>query len=136
MTSKPFRVVKFHTMRNEADGAPITAGGDERITRAGAWLRRFKIDEVPQLLNVFLGDMSLIGPRQEVPESVDRDDHFWREVLGVRPGTTDLASLTFHDEEAILGAATNPTPIIGQSSCRKHSGSIRSISDRDRWRAT
>ena len=108
MSGRPFQIMKFRTMRNNAEGAPITAGGDLRVTPAGAWLRRFKIDELPQLVNVLFGDMSLIGPRPEVPEFVDHDDSLWREVLGVRPGITDLASLTFRDEEAILGAATNP----------------------------
>jgi lipopolysaccharide/colanic/teichoic acid biosynthesis glycosyltransferase len=95
-------------MYKTAGGAPITVSSDQRITPQGAWLRRFKIDELPQLLNVLLGDMSLIGPRPEVPEFVDHGDSLWREVLGVRPGITDLASLTFRDEEAILDAATNP----------------------------
>lgn len=108
MRGSPFRIIKFRTMRRMVEGAPITASGDRRVTMAGAWLRRFKIDELPQLLNVLLGDMSVIGPRPEVPEFVDHDDSLWREVLGVRPGITDLASLTFRDEEAILGAATNP----------------------------
>ena len=108
MRGSPFRIIKFRTMRRMVEGAPITASGDRRVTMAGAWLRRFKIDELPQLLNVLLGDMSVIGPRPEVPEFVDPDDSLWREVLGVRPGITDLASLTFRDEEAILGAATNP----------------------------
>jgi lipopolysaccharide/colanic/teichoic acid biosynthesis glycosyltransferase len=108
MGGSPFRIIKFRTMRNMAAGAPITASGDGRVTAAGVWLRRFKIDELPQLLNVLFGDMSVIGPRPEVPEFVDHDDSVWREVLGVRPGITDLASLTFRDEEAILGAATSP----------------------------
>ena len=108
MSGRPFQILKLRTMRNKAEGAPITASGDQRVTAAGAWLRRFKIDELPQLPNVLLGDMSLIGPRPEVPEFVDHGDSLWRAVLGVRPGITDLASLTFRDEEAILGAATNP----------------------------
>lgn len=105
---RSFEIIKFRTMRRKAEGAPITASGDQRVTTAGAWLRQFKIDELPQLVNVLFGDMSLIGPRPEVPEFVDHDDKLWREVLGVRPGITDLASLTFRDEEAILGAAANP----------------------------
>ena len=108
MRGSPFRIIKFRTMRRMAEGAPITASGDRRVTTAGAWLRRFKIDELPQLLNVLLGDMSVIGPRPEVPEFVDHDNSLWREVLRLRPGITDLASLTFRDEEAMLGAATNP----------------------------
>ena len=105
---RPFRILKFRSMRNNTEGRPITTSRDHRVTAAGAWLRRFKIDELPQLVNVLVGDMSLIGPRPEVPEFVDHEDNLWREVLGVRPGITDLASLTFRDEEAILGAAANP----------------------------
>ena len=108
MRGRPFRIIKVRTMRTKAEGAAITAGRDHRVTAAGAWLRRFKIDEVPQLVNALVGDMSLIGPGPEVPEFVDHDDSLWREVLGVRPGITDLASLTFRDEETILGAAANP----------------------------
>lgn len=112
----------------------ITASGDSRVTVAGAWLRRFKVDELPQLVNVLVGDMSLIGPRPEVPEFVDHDDNLWREVLGVRAGITDLASLTFRDEERFLAPLPTPPPIIGRSSCRKNSGSICNISDHDRCR--
>jgi lipopolysaccharide/colanic/teichoic acid biosynthesis glycosyltransferase len=108
MSGRPFQIFKLHTLRNKAGSAPIRATGDRRVTAAGAWLRRFKIDELPQLLNVLLGDMSRIGPRPEVPEFVGHGDSLWREGLGVRPGITDPASLTFRDEEAILGAATNP----------------------------
>jgi lipopolysaccharide/colanic/teichoic acid biosynthesis glycosyltransferase len=108
MSGRPFLILKFRTMRSEAGGPAITARGDRRITRAGAWLRRFKIDELPQLINVLSGEMGLIGPRPEVPEFVEADNHLWREVLGVRPGITDLASLTFRNEETILGEAANP----------------------------
>jgi lipopolysaccharide/colanic/teichoic acid biosynthesis glycosyltransferase len=90
MRGSSFRIIKFRTMRTVPEGALITASGDRRVTAAGAWLRRFKIDELPQLVNVLLGDMSVIGPRPEVPEFVDHDDSLWREVLGVRPGITDL----------------------------------------------
>jgi lipopolysaccharide/colanic/teichoic acid biosynthesis glycosyltransferase len=105
---RPFLILKFRTMRSDPRGAAITAAGDRRITRTGAWLRRLKIDELPQLINVLVGDMSLIGPRPEVPEYVEWDDPRWREVLNVRPGITDLASLTFRNEEALLGAVNNP----------------------------
>jgi len=103
-----FLILKFRTMRKGSAGPPITAGGDGRITRAGAWLRRLKIDELPQLINVLRGDMSLIGPRPEVPEYVELRQDLWRKVLAVRPGLTDLASLAFRDEEAILGPASDP----------------------------
>jgi lipopolysaccharide/colanic/teichoic acid biosynthesis glycosyltransferase len=103
-----FVILKFRTMRTSGRGPQITAFGDGRITRAGAWLRRLKFDELPQLINILRGDMSLIGPRPEVPEYVEFDHDLWRKVLAVRPGLTDLASLVFRDEEAILGPTDDP----------------------------
>src|SRR5262249_448291 len=103
-----FLILKFRTMRMGGGGPPITARGDRRITRAGAWLSRLKVDDLPQLINVLRGDMSLIGPRPEVPEYVEFDDDLWQRVLQVQPGITDLASLAFLDEEAILGPAADP----------------------------
>jgi lipopolysaccharide/colanic/teichoic acid biosynthesis glycosyltransferase len=103
-----FLILKFRTMRTGGGGPAITAGGDRRITRAGAWLRWLKIDELPQLINVLRGDMSLIGPRPEVPEYVEFHQEVWRKVLAVRPGMTDLATLVFRNEEAILGPAADP----------------------------
>ena len=105
---EPFLILKFRTMAAGSGGPAITTSDDGRVTRAGAWLRTLKIDELPQLVNVVLGEMSLIGPRPEVPEYVEFDDHRWRTVLAVRPGITDLASLAFRNEEAILGPATDP----------------------------
>jgi lipopolysaccharide/colanic/teichoic acid biosynthesis glycosyltransferase/GNAT superfamily N-acetyltransferase len=106
--SKTFRIWKFRTMRVENHGSPITAAGDRRITRVGAWLRRLKLDELPQLINVLTGDMSLIGPRPEVPEFVDLGNPLWPAVLAVRPGITDVASLLYRDEETILGSFEDP----------------------------
>jgi lipopolysaccharide/colanic/teichoic acid biosynthesis glycosyltransferase len=105
---QPFLILKFRTMRTASGGLAITASGDRRVTRVGGWLRALKMDELPQLINVLHGDMSLIGPRPEVPEYVEFDDDLWREVLEVRPGITDLASLAFRNEEAILGPAADP----------------------------
>jgi lipopolysaccharide/colanic/teichoic acid biosynthesis glycosyltransferase len=105
---EPFRILKFRTMRETDGGVGITASGDRRITRVGAWLRAFKIDELPQLINVLRGDMSMIGPRPEVPEYVKPDDDLWRRVLEISPGITDLASLAFRNEEAILAPAADP----------------------------
>jgi lipopolysaccharide/colanic/teichoic acid biosynthesis glycosyltransferase len=102
-----FRIWKFRTMRT-GKGAGITAAGDCRITRTGALLRQYKLDELPQLFNVLAGDMSLIGPRPEVPEYVQPRAPIWREVLQVRPGITDLASLVYRDEEELLGASPDP----------------------------
>lgn len=105
---KSFAILKFRTMRTERGGPTFTLAGDSRITRAGRWLRRYKLDELPQFLNVLKGDMSLIGPRPEVPEYVELDDHLWQAVLQVRPGLTDLASLAFRNEEELLTPAADP----------------------------
>jgi len=105
---KPFLVLKFRTMRTGVSGLAITTSKDGRVTKTGAWMRRLKIDELPQLINVLRGEMSLIGPRPEVPEYIEFNDPRWRKVLAERPGITDLASLAFRDEEAILGPAPDP----------------------------
>jgi lipopolysaccharide/colanic/teichoic acid biosynthesis glycosyltransferase len=101
---KHFRIWKFRTMRPGAAGGSITAAGDARITAAGAVLRKFKLDELPQLFNVLRGDMSLVGPRPEMPEYVDPESPMWQAVLEVPPGITDLATLVYRDEEALLSA--------------------------------
>ena len=107
---RPFRICKFRTMVQDApqQGSPLTCGEDRRITRIGRILRKFKIDELPQLYNVLRGDMSLVGPRPELPRYVEmfRDDY--AEILRLRPGITDLASLAYYDEAAILGRAADP----------------------------
>ena len=102
---EPFRILKFRTMRAGSRGLPVTARRDPRITRVGTLLRALKIDELPQLLNVLRGTMSLIGPRPEVPEYVQYDEDLWRAVLACTPGITDLASLAYRDEEQILANA-------------------------------
>jgi lipopolysaccharide/colanic/teichoic acid biosynthesis glycosyltransferase len=112
---KPFRIWKFRTMRSGSHGSVITAAGDGRITKAGARLRTYKLDELPQLFNVFKGDMSLVGPRPEVPEHVRVEDAEWQTVLRVRPGITDLASLIYRDEERILGASAHPDTFYRES---------------------
>lgn len=104
---KHFRIWKFRTMQT-GNGAAITAAGDSRITRTGATLRKYKLDELPQLFNVLGGDMSLVGPRPEIPEYVQPWAPTWRDVLQVRPGITDLASLVYRDEEELLGASPDP----------------------------
>lgn len=108
---RPFRIHKFRTMVTQ-DGASerqITIGADPRITRVGAWLRRTKIDELAQLIDVLQGTMSLVGPRPEVPRYVALYPPAVRErVLSVKPGITDLASLTYHDESTLLARAADP----------------------------
>ncbi len=99
---KPFFLLKFRSMKSSELGRSITAGGDSRITKTGQLLRDFKLDELPQLWNVFRGDMNLIGPRPEIPQYVDLSDARWRAVLAFKPGITDLASLVFRHEERLL----------------------------------
>ncbi len=108
---KPFRIFKFRTMRvdSETMGPRITAGEDTRITQAGRILRRYKLDELPQLVNVALGQMSLVGPRPEVPHYVALYPGDVRErVLSVPPGITDYASIEFRDESALLRYSQDP----------------------------
>jgi len=100
---RPFRILKFRTMRPEVTGLPITGSGDGRITPIGRLLRKSKLDELPQLLNVLIGDMSVVGPRPELPRYVALYTPERRQVLEVRPGLTDDATLQFRDEERLLG---------------------------------
>ena len=108
---KLFRIHKFRTMVIGAErlGLQITVGADPRVTRVGRWLRKYKLDELPQLIDVWKGDMSLVGPRPEVPRYVAAYPNDIRAiVLSVRPGITDKASIEFKDENQILGRAANP----------------------------
>lgn len=104
---KLFRIFKFRTMLRDAEklGAASTSERDPRITRCGHFLRRFKLDEFPQLINVVLGDMSLVGPRPEVQKFVDMYTKEERAILSVRPGITDWASIRFHNEGEIIEAS-------------------------------
>lgn len=105
----PFRIHKFRTMAHGAAGLPITVGADPRITRVGAFLRRTRIDELPQFIDVLQGTMSLVGPRPEVPRYVAHyPPHLRDRALAVRPGITDPASLHFIDEAALLARAADP----------------------------
>lgn len=106
-----FRIFKFRTMYFDADekGRLITVGKDPRITNSGRFLRKLKLDELPQLINVFFGEMSLVGPRPEVQRYVDLYPDDVREyVLSVLPGITDYASIEYKDENDILGRAADP----------------------------
>lgn len=108
--NKDFRIFKFRSMRVGSDkGSQVTIGGrDPRVTRSGYFIRKFKLDELPQLINVFVGDMSLVGPRPEVRHYVN----YWTEeqmhVLDVRPGITDPASIKFRNENELLEKADDP----------------------------
>ena len=104
-----FSIHKFRTMRDGAAGLPLTVAADARITRAGAFLRRTRLDELPQFIDVLQGTMSLVGPRPEVPRYVAHYPPDLRErALAVRPGITDPASLAFIDEAALLTRAADP----------------------------
>ncbi len=109
---QPFHIHKFRTMRHEPmgpSGLQITVGADQRITASGRFLRASKLDELPQLLDVCLGDMSLVGPRPEVPRYVAQYPAALREkVLSVRPGITDIASIEYRDESSVLARAADP----------------------------
>jgi lipopolysaccharide/colanic/teichoic acid biosynthesis glycosyltransferase len=107
---RSFRIWKFRTMVDGAarSGRAITVAGDRRVTRLGALLRRTKLDELPQLVNVWLGDMSLVGPRPEVPAYRSVYGPADRAVLAIRPGITDPASIQLRDEEQLLGRFADP----------------------------
>jgi lipopolysaccharide/colanic/teichoic acid biosynthesis glycosyltransferase len=107
---KPFRIYKFRTMHPDADkrGLLTVGGRDPRVTRAGYYLRKFKLDELPQFFNVLGGSMSLVGPRPEVKRYVDLYNSTQLNVLNVKPGITDYASIEYSDENELLGKAADP----------------------------
>lgn len=108
--NRDFRIFKFRSMRPDSDkGRLITVGGhDPRVTRSGYYIRKYKLDELPQLINVFIGDMSLVGPRPEVRRYVDMYSPEQMRVLDVRPGITSLASIRYRNENEILAASADP----------------------------
>ena len=106
---RPFWIYKFRTMHEvSCNTSLLTVGADPRITRIGKFLRATKIDELPQLANILKGDMSVVGPRPEVPCYVEMFSDDYAQILRVRPGLTDLASLKYSDEASILGRSENP----------------------------
>jgi lipopolysaccharide/colanic/teichoic acid biosynthesis glycosyltransferase len=107
---RDFLIYKFRTMKenSELTGGLITIGEDPRITRFGRFLRKTKIDELPQLINVLKGEMSLVGPRPEIPRFVELFRSEYAEILTVRPGITDLASLKYHDESKLMSQFIAP----------------------------
>ena len=108
---RPFTIYKFRTMVIDAQlkGRAITCDRDSRITPIGAVIRKLKVDELPQLLNVLKGDMSLVGPRPEMPEFVRQFEQDYRVILQIRPGITDLASLKYHNESEVLAQFEDPS---------------------------
>jgi len=112
----PFGIIKFRTMVPNAEGrgGQITRHADPRITRVGHVLRKTKLDELPQLLNVFIGDMSLVGPRPEVPRYVEKFREDYAYILAVRPGLTDPASIKYRDEAAVLAGSDDPERLYAE----------------------
>src|SRR5262249_26173556 len=110
MGFRPFQILKFRTMVQESSprGQSITVGDDPRITRVGWFLRKTKIDELPQLINVLRGEITFVGPRPEVPQYVELFRQDYEEILKMRPGITDSASLKYRHEAALLGQSRNP----------------------------
>ncbi|OGS01908.1 MAG: hypothetical protein A3G41_00225, partial [Elusimicrobia bacterium RIFCSPLOWO2_12_FULL_59_9] len=110
LNGEPFQIFKFRTMVSNAEklGGPSTALDDRRITRAGAIFRKYKLDELPQLLSVWKGDMSFVGPRPEVRQYVDLYSDEEKQILTVRPGITDYSSIKFHNEGEILAGSADP----------------------------
>ncbi len=106
--SKRFKMFKFRTMRDGGGGPQVTAVADARVTPLGRLLRRTKLDELPQLLNVLRGDMSVVGPRPEVPRYVELFKEDYELILSVKPGITDDAAIKYRDEEAVLAAYRDP----------------------------
>jgi len=99
---RPFHLLKLRSMRPSRAGCRITAGGDPRVTRVGRILRKYKLDELPQLWNIVRGEMSFIGPRPELPAFVDMQNPTWIQILRSKPGITDLSTLVYRDEESVL----------------------------------
>lgn len=134
---RPFRIFKFRTMYEDAEarGRKITVGDDPRITRAGRFLRKFKLDELPQLFNVIKGEMSLVGPRPEVPRYVEfYPEEVRRQVLSIRPGITDFASILYKDESTVLAGAADPeATYVNVILPEKLKYFVRYVSERTLW---
>ncbi|MCK6648807.1 MAG: sugar transferase [Bacteroidia bacterium] len=111
--AKDFRLFKFRSMRTDADkkGLLTVGGKDSRITRVGYYIRKYKVDELPQLINVLIGDMSLVGPRPEVRRYTDLYNSEQQKVLSVKPGITDYASIEYSNENELLGKASDPEKV-------------------------
>ena len=128
-----FSLLKLRSMRSAA-GPLLTSAGDQRVTRVGRLLRYYKLDELPQLWNVVRGDMSLVGPRPEVPAYVDMGDEAWQQVLRYRPGITDLATLVYRNEEQILAESPDPERLYREVMLPTKLSLNRAYLDRSSWR--
>jgi lipopolysaccharide/colanic/teichoic acid biosynthesis glycosyltransferase len=103
-----FKIVKFRTMRNNNVGSQVTSTGDARITPLGKWLRNWKLDEIPQLINIVKGEMTFVGPRPEVPRYVEFYTSEEKKILNWKPGMTDYATLAFRNEEQLMAMSSDP----------------------------
>lgn len=132
---QPFAILKFRSMVVDAElaGGTTTAAEDPRITRVGAFLRKYKLDELPQLINVLRGDMSVVGPRPEVAEYTDAYTDQERLILSVRPGITDLSSLEFHDLQAIVGGGDADATFRREVLPRKNALRLQYVQERSLW---
>ncbi len=132
---RPFTLFKFRTMAVAGEGPSVTASGDPRITPVGRFLRRTKLDELPELWNVLRGEMSFVGPRPEVPELVDLSNPLWREVLEVRPGITDPMTLSLRNEEELLQESDMPPEVFYREVLqpRKLRGYVEYLRRRSAW---
>lgn len=133
---KPFRIYKFRTMVADAEkiGGPSTAADDARITRVGKWIRRFNLDELPQFINVLKGEMSIVGPRPEVPQYVELFTEEEKAILNVRPGITDWATLWIRDEGKILaGSEDAERTYMEKIWAEKHRLQLEYVRSRSLW---
>ena len=132
---RPFELVKLRSMRPSAGGPPVTARGDDRVTPVGRFLRRTKLDELPELWNVLRGEMSFVGPRPEVPGLVDLDDPRWAEILQVRPGLTDPVTLSLRDEEGLMARQEDPERYYRETLQPLKLAGYRNYLERRTWRS-
>jgi lipopolysaccharide/colanic/teichoic acid biosynthesis glycosyltransferase len=132
---KPFQLLKFRSMRPNSDkSGQLTIGNDNRVTRVGRFIRRYKLDELPQLFNIIKGEMSVVGPRPEVPKYVDLYTKEQKKVLQALPGLTDYASLEYLNEQEVLGAADDPEyTYIHEVMPAKLSLNLKYIAEKNLW---
>ena len=130
-----FRLLKFRSMRVNVGGAQVTAHGDARITGVGRFLRKTKLDELPELWNVVRGELSLVGPRAEVPKYVDLEDPLWERVLKARPGITDPVTLRLRNEEELIATAGGDPEVFYREVLQplKLQGYVRYLERRTVW---
>lgn len=132
---KEFYLLKFRSMRTNADkSGQLTIGNDARVTRVGRFIRKFKFDEIPQLINIIKGEMSVVGPRPEVPKYVTMYSEEQLKVLDVLPGLTDYASIEYLNEQEVLGAADDPERVyIQEVMPAKLKLNLKYIEERNFW---